>query len=266
MAEPQIEEEEIEEEVEEEVNEPNEENIALAKSMGWVEEEKFRGDKSRWVSADTFVEKGMNDLPILRERLRNQSRQMDEMKSDMTDFKKYHEDTETRAYQRAFTDIEAKQRATVDDGDSEKYELLQRQKQALATEHRARQVPQAQPENEVVSRWKAERSWYNENPTMRSYAENSAASFIGDTRPELRGTPEFLDAIDDEVKKRFPAYFENKNRNNAPTVESGGMTQRKRSNGRAYQDLPADAKVACDKFVRRGLVTKAQYVKDYEWD
>jgi len=39
--------EELEEELEEELVETNEETVALAKSMGWVDKEKFRGDGLR---------------------------------------------------------------------------------------------------------------------------------------------------------------------------------------------------------------------------
>jgi hypothetical protein len=33
----------------------------------------------------------------------------------------------------------------------------------------------------------------------------------------------------------------------------------------SYANLPADAKTQCDKWVRDGLMTQDQYVKDYPW-
>jgi hypothetical protein len=43
---------------------PDVEQEAL--TLGWVPEEKFKGDKSRWVDAATFVERGHTLMPILR--------------------------------------------------------------------------------------------------------------------------------------------------------------------------------------------------------
>jgi hypothetical protein len=35
---------------------------------------------------------------------------------------------------------------------------------------------------------------------------------------------------------------------------------------KGYNDLPAEAKAACDKFVKQKLMTVEQYVNEYEWD
>lgn len=40
--------------------------VAEARAIGWVPEEEFRGDKTRWVDAETFVEKGKTMVPLLR--------------------------------------------------------------------------------------------------------------------------------------------------------------------------------------------------------
>jgi hypothetical protein len=126
------------EEVEEEGLEPgelknvvDEETISMAKSMGWVEEENFRGDKSNWVDAEKFVDKGMNDLPILRERLRSQSHKITEMESDITAFKTYHEKTVANEYGRAMKDLDSKSRASVEEGDTDAYDRLQKEKHDL---------------------------------------------------------------------------------------------------------------------------------------
>lgn len=262
-------EEELEESIEESIEEetgPNEETLALAKSMGWVEEDSFRGDKSNWVGADKFVDKGMNDLPILRERVRAQSRKMNEMESDIKDFKVHHEDTLSREYQRAMRDLEEKQLATVEEGDKDEYQRLQDKKQELANNRSQTTRPAKAPDNPLYSAWKDKNAeWFDKDPEMTDYA-NTISDFVASRHPELIGTQGFLDEVDKRIRKEYSNKFENPNRNEPTAVETGGRAPRQRSGGKSYSDLPQDAKAACDKFVRRGLVTREQYLKEYEWE
>lgn len=41
-----------------------------ARNLGWVPEDQFKGDKSRWVSAEEFVEKGKTLIPLLTQNNR----------------------------------------------------------------------------------------------------------------------------------------------------------------------------------------------------
>jgi len=255
-----LENEELETE-EEVVEETSEETVALAKSMGWVEEDKFRGDTSNWVNADTFVEKGMNDLPILRERVRSQSKKLHDMETDISQFKTHHEQTAQREYNRAMKDLESRQLAAVETADTEEYKRIQQQKQEIE-----RPAPQQQAESPLYSEWKDKNAeWYEKDTELTIYA-NRMSDFIAETKPHLIGTQSFLDEVENEVKasKKFRDKFENPNRTNHNAVESGGR-QRRPKGGKSYQDLPADAKAACDRYVRRGLTTKEQYLQDYEW-
>jgi len=251
--------EELEEGLEDVVEETDEETKSLAKSMGWVDKEKFRGDTTNWVDADTFVEKGMNDLPILRERVRSQSKKLHDMETDISQFKSHHEKTAEREYTRAMKDLEARQLAAVETADTEEYQRIQKQKQEIE-----RPAPQSQPNNPLYSEWKDKNAeWFEKDTEMTIYA-NRMSDYIAETKPHLIGKQDFLDEVEKEVKTRFRDKFENPNRTNHNAVESGGRAHRPKG-GKAYQDLPAEAKAACDRFVRRGLTTKEQYVQDYEW-
>ncbi len=253
-------EEEVVEEAVEEVVEIDQETLDIAKSMGWVPEENFRGDKSRWVTAEAFVEKGMNDLPVLRERVRKQASDIASMHRDMTDLKEFHKDNRQREYGRAVKEIEGRQRKTVEEGDTEAYDALQDERRELATDYQ----PPAQKENPLYTEWKSEQGeWFEKNPEMTDYA-NSVSDFIAKQEPNLVGKKEFLDKVSSEVRGRFKSYFENVNRDNPSTVEDGGRTHRKTS-AKSYANLPDEARAACDRFVRNGQITKEQYVEDYEW-
>lgn len=59
--------------------EPSAADITEAKEMGWVPEEEFRGDKSKWIDAGTFLARGRDVMPLLR---KNNQRLRDERKLD----------------------------------------------------------------------------------------------------------------------------------------------------------------------------------------
>lgn len=52
--------------------------VAEARQLGWVPQEEFRGDQSRWVDADSFVKRGHEVMPILKA---NNARLMGEVTS-----------------------------------------------------------------------------------------------------------------------------------------------------------------------------------------
>jgi len=267
-AQKELEEEEVDGTIiEEEVNEVDDETKAFAKSMGWVEEADFRGNKENWRPADKFVEKGMNDLPVLRERLRSTTRKLSDMENDISEFKVHHEQTQVREYQRAMKDLEEKAEKTVEAGDTDEYKRIQRQKQDLSVAHSQTARPGSRtPNNPLYTAWKDENAeWFEKDSDMTAYA-NRMSDYVAEMKPELIGKQEFLNEIDKEVKSRFPDRFENPNRDNPNTVETGGRAPKQRGNAKGYANLPAEAKASCDKFVRRGLLTKEQYVKDYEWE
>ena len=243
----------------------DEETLSLAKSMGWVDEDKFRGDKDRWVGADKFVERGLNDLPVLRERLRSQSKKINDMETDISSFKTYHEETLSREYQRASRDLSAKQLATVEEGDTDAYQQLEKQKHDLAMAHARNRPPQVPAgDNPLYKDWKEKTDWFEKKDGMTAYA-NSESEKVAKDHPEYIGKQEFLEEVDRRVKKEFPDYFDNPRRKSLNSVESGGR-QARSTGSHSYSELPADAKAACDKFVRRGQITRKQYLETYEWD
>jgi hypothetical protein len=71
--------------------------------------------------------------------------------------------------------------------------------------------------------------------------------------------------VKEGVKEAFPHKFDNPNRNKAASVDGGA--NRGASTGRpkskTYNDLPADAKMQCDKYVNQKLMTKEKYIQEY---
>ena len=48
--------------------------------------------------------------------------------------------------------------------------------------------------------------------------------------------------------------------------DAGGNGTRVVKGKKSYENLPSEAKAACDKFVKQGLMTREEYVKEFEWE
>jgi len=245
-----------------------------ARRMGWVAEEEFRGDKDRWVSAERFVERGENELPIMRERMKKMDGTIVSLRGNITTMKKtfsefqdFQKDAETRAYNRALKDLVAKQRVTVEENDTKGFDAIEKEKESLAENRPAAPAPApaSNPEDEkIFNEWLGTNAWFDDNIEMQQYAVN-VGHFIEDNKG-LTGR-KLYDEIGKEVRNRFPAEFENKNRQSPTAVIDGDTEVLPPKGKRTFSDLPADAKAACDKFVKTipGF-TREGYLKDYEWE
>ena len=249
-----------------------------ARRMGWKPEDEWQGapPKDGFRTAEQFIEHGEAELPILRERnsklnadLAATNSRLDEMTGTLTEFKEHHAKTEERVYKRAKQDLQDKQRQAVADGDDKAFEAAAKKIDELdddaakATEMAKTPAKATPDDTRVFDAWVGDNAWYGDDMEMSVYADGIAAHVS--KKSQATGRP-YYDAIAAEVKKKFPDRFGNPNRNQAQTVESGGRMAVGGKRGKAYTDLPSDAKAACDRFVKQGLLTKAEYDAEYEWD
>ena len=66
--------------------------------------------------------------------------------------------------------------------------------------------------------------------------------------------------------KEYPDKFGNPRREQASSVAEPGSQAPRPKKGKTYDDLPPEAKAACDKFVRTIPGYKREdYVKEYDW-
>ncbi len=275
-----VEEKETGEEVEKaEPEKPSQEQIDLearAKRMGWVPKEDYHGPEENWRSAEEFIAVGENIQSVLKDRLRKSddqvvalTKEIGDLKGTMKEFAEHHSKVEKRAYERALKELKDQQRKAVEEGDTAAYDRAAREIEDLSKDAETPKVPEHKPgpeEDPAFKSWSAENSWYDNDMVLAGFADNTAAPFIARTRPDLRGRA-FFDAVTEAVKERFPDKFTNTRRAKPSAVEGAGeVAEPKKTGKKTYADLPPEARAACDRFVAQGLVTKDQYVKDYEWE
>lgn len=236
---------------------------AKAKLAGWVDQENYDG-RGEFVDAETFLERTEEEVPLMRNRLRRQeealqtsARQMAELQQTVQDFSGFQKRAEENAYKRAVVDLQQKQRAAVEEGDTASFDAAQKEIESLeAPQEPQSQRPQIDP---AFTAWKAENSWYGDDMRRTLYADQMA-EVVARKMGTANGS-EFYEAVAAEVEKEFAEPVARR----ARTVERGGLKPRKASNGKAYSDLPPGAKEACDRYVGQKLMTRDEYVKEF-WE
>jgi DNA repair exonuclease SbcCD ATPase subunit len=245
-----------------------------AKLLGWVPKEQYRGNPDEWRDADEFLEFGKKLNPILRKnneallkRLEARERELDEIRSTVSEFAKFHKETEERAYKRALEELKQQKKVALEEGDYDAVTELDDQiadiKAAAKEPSKAKEPRNAEEQaahnQKVYKEWESANSWVKD-PEVAKKAQvvGYELRLNGDTTIDH----EFLDHVADAMKEKYPELFGNTNRDKS-LVEGGSPSSVSGKKGKSYNDLPADAKRECDKFVKQGLLTKEQYVADY---
>ena len=261
-----------------------------AESQGWVPKERFRGNENDWVDAETFVKRGREILPILRKNNENLIKDLNQTKEQLKEFREAAEEFkrfQRESYERKATDYERRiqeikdsRAQAITDGDGQKVNALDdaldeakesfreakqavkdvvSTKEPVATETAATIDPSLQL-------WLDRNNWFGEDRRMTSIA-NGIGESLRLEFPGLKGQP-FLDKLDEVLAEEFPNKFGVSKKNvSASRVESGsGRQSRSGSNAQSYDNLPPTAKDACDRFVKQKLMTREQYVQDYDWN
>jgi hypothetical protein len=244
------------------IPEVDEEILAEAKRQGWVPKEEFTGPEEKWTDAENFVKRGKEINAMLRKDNDFLKREVTELKSTMMEFKKFHAETEKRAYERAMADLREQKKEAISTGDGDKVlqiddaiDELKAKKAEIKTER-----PTNQPDPSFVQ-WNEDNPWFGKDPELTEEA-NLIGEVIKRKNPTLIGS-DFLDEVTKRIKKAYPEKFTNSNRARPSPVEGTTAPRATAKGGKSFNDLPPEAKDACIKFEKNGLLTRAQYLKEY---
>jgi len=270
----------------EEQTNPKDDVESRARNMGWADEESFRGSPDLWVSAEEFVRRGENEIPIMRERLRAMDSNLNKSNLERSRLEgKIDSLTRSQvdlanslskaAYERARKEIEAEKRDAAENGDLDRFDRAQSKIDDLDTAVEKVQPPEPPATNQQsgdhpdFAGWVSQNPWYNDDYEMSSEADRYGAFMVS----KGRATPgrDVYDKTTAHIKKKYPEKFGAKPLPaGQASVEAGSGSMGAGNAGgakkRSYNGLPADAKAACDMLVAEGILTKEQYVKDYEWE
>jgi transcription elongation GreA/GreB family factor len=256
-----------------------------ARAQGWVSKEEFRSDERDWVDAETFVRRGREILPIVRKNNEKLLKELNEAKRDAQEAKaaaKEFQKFQQEQYERKAQELEEKlslvkqaKREAINSGDGDRVVELDDMTDVLKADiQKAKEASVIKPvepakQDQVVDvnlqNWLDKNDWFGVDKRTTCIA-NGLAEAIRLENPGLQGQA-FLQKLDEELSEVLPTKFGKQKPKNPMDGEAlnSSASGRQPKGKRSYESLPSDAKAACDRFVKQGLMTKEEYIQSYDW-
>lgn len=240
---------------------------------------------------DTRAIKAEQEAAELRQQIRAQQEMIGELRKTtvsqsemLSELVGRSREAENRGWAWAREDAIGRMRTAVKNADDVAFEMAKRDLDALDQHvHDQRQpkkpkddAPAASqsdqakltPPDPVTIAWVAENPWINTDPELFDYAL-SRERRLGASNPGM-STAERLAKVKEDVVKRFPEKFPNQARNQPPAVSRPGpqaaAAAKSKPKAKTETDLPSDDRAVMERLVRMKVLTKDQYLKDYQWD
>lgn len=264
----------------------NEQTQKEARLFGWVPKEEFRGSEDDWVDAEVFVKRGKEINPILRKnnellikKLDEKAKEIDSIKASVEEFKKFQKESferKTAEYEVQIAQLKSQKREAIAEGNGDLVVDIDDQIDSLKEAQReAKEAAKAKPEPEQPAQvsipddpelqgWLNKNTWFGNDIEMTELA-NTLGSSVRKQFPHLTSRA-FLEKLDDKIREYMPNKFLG-NKAKGSAVDSSGSVRGSGSSGKkTYDNLPDDAKQACDRFIKNGWIkSKQEYVDSYDW-
>lgn len=255
-----------------------------ARHFGWVSKEEFRGNEADWVDAETFEKRGKEINPILRannDRLKKEleatrdkhDKEIAELRAATEEFKTFQKesfDRKQKQLQDELLSLKDQRKEAIREGDADLVVELEDRIEEVKDERSKKQdkEPAIEVQAPVVqldptlTNWIEGNKWFG-NDIEATEIVNGLGTSIRRQFPNLQGQ-DFLDKLDERIASVLPELRGSKQERSA--VDSSTTRGSTSSKKKSYDNLPSDAKAACDKFVKQGLFkTKQEYVDSYDW-
>jgi hypothetical protein len=236
-----------------------------AKMMGWISKDKYHGPEENFVSAEEFVRKGKEELPVMKHTVNKLTRELAEQKRVFDAAQKFQE----KAHIRELKKLKEAKLEAVAGGDTEEYERLEKEEDELndmalpSSEKQVNPNGLTEEDKNIMDTFAENNKWFVENKDLG--IEMQAAFTVIESKHPAADLETKLKLSKERVKTLNPEAFGNPNRRKPGNTEGGTPPRNKGSGGKTYADLPDEDKKACDEFVRRGTMTKKKYLKMYDW-
>jgi hypothetical protein len=227
-----------------------------ARVMGWTD--KFKGDPTKFIDAKTFVEKGENEIGLIKadvRKLQGITKEKDEfIKRIAEDNARIRQELD-KARQK---EVDKSMHQAFEDGDKERYDQAIKDRDEFIKSQKEYEIKNSQPATsnnvpqEIVN-------WVENNPaykTDENYRRRTDAEFryICDLNPN-NSIQQNLDLLTEKVSAI----------NNKPKFNAVGGSQTPIVSGdrkKGYNDLPEEAKDLCKQYVKKGIFKDNQSYAD----
>ncbi len=275
-----------------------------AREMGWRPQEEFRGSADKWVDAKTFLENGEKVLPIVRAENRRLHEQFSALQAksqsleaelaasreSIEGLKAFHKETAIAALKAQRRQLRGELIEARKEGNAERELEIQDQLDELDDQAQQATTEAGKPpangngngsvtppgddptQRPEFRQFMQENPWFQENPVMRAASLAIMQQLTSEGKLANLSPAQRFSMVAAETRKAFRMEEPNPSHSKVesttgPTGSGGG--------GRSYQDLPADAKQACDRFEKRmvgpgkafkdSAEWRKHYVQNYDW-
>jgi len=252
-----------------------------ARLQGWVSKEEFKGDGSKWVDADAYVERGSHIMPILQNNNKRLLSELESVKSvvetlkatvdsqnqSMEELKVFHQESTAAQVEKARRELLADLKLAKSEGDVEQEVKITSD---LSRFDAAQVATQSAPEVKVTKSQEPPLShetitWMNKNPWYgvdmeRTGLMDGVAKRLRKENSPLTGTA-FLEAAGEIVAERWG----DKEVSSSSKVESGSYSSNSGRTSGSYATLPSEAKEICEKQATRFVGADKVYKTKKEW-
>lgn len=229
-----------------------------ALEMGWKPRTEFDGSDDEFIDAKEFVRR----KPLF-DRLEQQSKQLKNVSKTLDQLKGHYSKIREVEFNRALAELKAARTQAITDSDGSRFEVIddrikEVEKEAAQVLQEAQQGPEPANPAEFQA-WQSKNSWYQKDEAMTAFADRvglrlKPAHEAGELTPV-----QILHKVEQAVRAEFPHKFKNVNKEHAPSVGEGkqqGVSKQK------DMDLTETEQKIMNNFVRSGIMTKEQYLKD----
>jgi len=242
---------------------------ALAREMGWTPKEDFKGDDADFVDAETYIRRGRDIQESMRKSLKEQKQQLAAMSNSLAELKSHNEKVykaEIARLKKELTSLKTQKKEAIEEGDVDRVNDIDEQidviKESISSEKEEPATTNQPPENPEFNEWLKNNQWYLEDDEMARYADSIAATHRGISFKRI------AKLVDKSIREVFPDKFPDKQKTKANTNTTTTTTRvegstRQRPSGRFTEaDLTPEQKSIMNQFVRQGIMTKEEYIKD----
>jgi hypothetical protein len=249
-----------------------------AKEMGWAPKEEWRGDPERWIDAEQFVHRGEEILPILRSTNRKLQDEVAALKNEVSatktalqnsataieELKKFNSEANREKMKESKAALISQLKKAREDGNLDaEVELGDQLDSVRAAERDAAKPPAKtngaeEPKTPQVDpdypAWASDNPWFQKDNRKTALFMAIAAELRQDPANDSLKGRKFYDKATTELEKTLGGPAPRRQPKVEGASQSGGDGGTKKS----FADLPADAKVACDKTGERLIGPKSK--------
>lgn len=220
-----------------------------ALEMGWRPKEEFDGNEDDFVEAKEYVQRA----PLF-EKIRSVTKRLEKQEQVAQELLKLNSRIEETAYQRALSELKAKQKEALNDGDLQEYHAINEQIEKVKEDKpvAVKAAPSTQVPTEFVE-WSEKNPWYDKNEAMTAYADRVGQRL----RDKFDSYDALLNEIAKQVKAEFPDKFKNPNRDRTGVEANSGRAPR---NSKEVQLNDQERRIM-NTFVSTGVMTKEAYIE-----